>query len=76
MRKLSIGEKMFLACYNLLLKEVHKVNVPVSEKTFLEALSGSDEMGAKELYRKCYYDMQVEADGHTPSFSSFRIWGY
>ena len=76
MRKLSIGEKMFLACYNLLLKEVHKVSVPVSEETFLKAISGNEEMETKDLYRKCYYDMQVEADGHTPAFSSFRIWGY
>ena len=75
MRKLSIGEKMFLACYNVLLKEVHKVSVPVSEETFLGALSGNEEMGAKELYRKCYDDMREEQQD-TPSFSSFRIWGY
>lgn len=75
MRKLSIGEKMFLACYNVLLKEVYKVSVPVSEKTFLEALSGNEEMGAKELYRKCYTDMRFDHE-NTPRFSDFRIWGY
>ena len=75
MRKLSIGEKMFLACYNLLLKEVHKVSVPVSEETFLKALSGNEEMGTKELYRKCYTDMRFDHE-NTPRFSDFRIWGY
>lgn len=76
MRKLSIGEKMFLACYNLLLAQVHKVSMPISESSFLAGISGCDENGTKDLYRKCYYDMQVEVNGHTPSFSSFRIWGY
>jgi hypothetical protein len=75
MRKLSIGEKMFLACYNLLLKEVHKVSCPVSENALLESFSGDDENGVKELYRKRYEDMREEQQD-TPSLSSFRIWGY
>ena len=75
MRKLSIGEKMFLACYNVLLKEVHKVSVPVSEETFLGALSGNEEMASKELYRKCYTDMRFDHE-NTPRFCDFAIWGY
>ena len=71
MRKLTIGEKMFLACYNVLLKEVHK-HKPVSEKRFIE-LSNTyeDREEIKSAYGLMRYDHE-----NTPRFSDFRIWGY
>ena len=71
MKKLTIGEKMFLACYNILLNKVHK-SEPISEARFLETIQ--TEKGKSE-YRAAYGLMRYDYQD-TPSFSSFKIWGY
>ena len=71
MRKLSIGEKMFLACYNVLLKEVHKAE-PISESRFIETSESDDD---KNEYRAAYGLMKYDYQD-TPRFSDFHIWGY
>jgi hypothetical protein len=70
MRKLTIGEKAFLACYNVLCLEIHKITV--SEQAFSINLESFEE---RELWRKCYNDMK-EKFPDVPKFSDFKIWGY
>ena len=71
MRKLTIGEKMFLACYNILLMQSHKAG-PITEQRFIES---TEESKDREEYRQAYNLMRYDYQD-TPSFPSFRIWGY